>query len=186
MPDRRIVIPPGYEESSQWVLGQFAAQMDDQWRRLRDGLGKLHVSQLEWQWRRGMNTVGMLLAHMAIAEVYWMNVAVAGMAGTQSGEDATKDILGIGLDDDGMPLATDGRHPAALEGKAFEFYVGLIDAARAATHKVLQSWTDADLELTYPLRDFQVSRHWTVYHALEHFCGHAGQILMLKHMMMEE
>ncbi|MBU0983808.1 MAG: hypothetical protein KKA42_08060, partial [candidate division Zixibacteria bacterium] len=48
----------------------------------------------------------------------------------------------------------------------------------------MKKWKDKDLDELYQLgKKTQASKTATVYHVLEHFCGHAGQILMLKHMM---
>ena len=58
----------------------------------------------------------------------------------------------------------------------------MLDAARASTHGVLRTWRDADLRSTFVLRDRTISREWTIYHVLEHFSGHFGQILLLIHM----
>src|SRR6266705_1799597 len=49
------------------------------------------------------NSIGMLLAHIAIVEVFWTRLAL---------EDRpmpfeVHDVLGMGLDDDGMPLKAD-------------------------------------------------------------------------------
>ena len=59
----------------------------------------------------------------------------------------------------------------------------LLDKARASTHDVLRTWSDDDLASTYANGDRTISREWTVYHVLEHFSGHYGQILLLKHLM---
>ncbi len=59
----------------------------------------------------------------------------------------------------------------------------MIDKAREATHATLRQWSDEGLDETYPLGEETFSRGWTVYHIVEHFIGHAGQILLLKHML---
>jgi hypothetical protein len=87
------------------------------------------------------------------------------------------------MDDDGLPLAADGVHPGTLGGKVLGDYLRMLDAARSASHQELRHWRDADLATTYRRRDRLISREWTLYHVLEHFCGHHGQILLLKHLM---
>jgi hypothetical protein len=59
----------------------------------------------------------------------------------------------------------------------------MVEAARATTDTELRGWRDADLASTYSFRDRLISREWTVYHVLEHFCAHHGQIQLLKHLM---
>jgi hypothetical protein len=92
-------------------------------------------------------------------------------------------IIGIAMDDDGLPLAADGRHPATLAGKSLADYLGMMDAARAASNRELAAWRDAELGGCYSLGDRRISREWTAYHVLEHFAAHLGQILLVKHLM---
>jgi hypothetical protein len=48
----------------------------------------------------------------------------------------------------------------------------------------MKTWSDRDLNKQFVLgKKWQFSRVWVVYHVLEHFASHLGQILMLKHMM---
>jgi uncharacterized damage-inducible protein DinB len=70
-----------------------------------------------------------------------------------------------------------------LKGWTLTDYLRALDAARAATHEVLRGWRDADLLSTYELRGRTHSYEWTLYHVLEHFAGHYGQILLLEHLM---
>jgi uncharacterized damage-inducible protein DinB len=183
MKERRLHLPQGYDTSSLRVVALFAAQLDDQLRRLKEAIAELNTTHLEWQPGPGTNTVGMLLAHVAIAEVYWTNIAPLGMPLEPDGDNLILKTIGIRMDDDGLPLKPDGRHPATLSGKSLADYVNMLDKMRAATHAALGNWLDADLETAYPLRDMTVTRSWTLYHVLEHFANHYGQILMLKHLM---
>jgi hypothetical protein len=124
----------------------------------------------------------MLVAHLAVVDVWWMRIAPRETPEADH-ERITREIAGIGMDDDGLPLSPGGRHPSSLAGKTAQEYMRMEDAARAATHQELRAWRDTDLATTYSLRDRIISREWTVYHVLEHFCGHHGQILLLKHLM---
>ena len=87
------------------------------------------------------------------------------------------------MDDDGLPLASDGGHPLTLAGRTLADYARMLDAARAVAHRELRQWRDADLESTFTLRDRVIAREWVVYHVLEHFAGHYGQVLLLRHWM---
>ena len=42
---------------------------------LAKDLKDITPAELQWQLRPGMNTIGMLLAHLAIVEVFWLHVA---------------------------------------------------------------------------------------------------------------
>jgi len=180
---RKLDIPSGYSPTNQRMVGLFAAQLDNQSWRLKKDLDGLTTEHLEWQSRPGMNTIGMLLAHFAIVELFWINVATHEIPLEPDGDDLIKRITGIRMDDDGLPLKEVGKHPQSLAGRSLEDYWKMLDAARAEVHNELGKWTDSDLERTFALRDKQITRSWTVYHVLEHFAAHYGQILMLKHMM---
>ena len=160
-------------------IGSFLVQMDDQNRRLLEDTAGATVDELSWQSQPGMNTIGMLLAHIAIVEVFWLALA----------NDATADcmsVLGIGEDDDGIPLAEDGAPPAALAGKDLAFFAELLQKARSNSYAIGRAWSAADLE-----RRFQRTRkdgntwtfnvRWVLYHVLEHLAGHYGQVNLLRH-----
>lgn len=159
----------------------FVAQMDDQSRNLTKDTRGASVEELAWQPARGMNTIGMLLAHHAIVEAYWIQVATTG----NSEFDSTP-LLGIGTDDDAMPLPDDGLPPDTLAGKPLAFFDDLLARARANTKQVVSRFSDADLDKVWTLhrkngdkREFSV--RWILYHILEHEAGHYGQINLLRH-----
>lgn len=182
MKKREIRIPRGYDTKTQSRIGLFAAQLDDQLKLLKTAVGDLTVEQLEWQYRPGMNTVGMLLAHIAVAEVWWLRVAHYGLPWEGDGEKIIKKICGF--EDDGLPLPEDGRHPEMLKGMTVKQYLDVLSKARRGSHRELKNWKDRDLDKIYTsYYKRQISYAWTLYHVLEHFAGHFGQILMLKHMM---
>ncbi len=180
MQERSLPLSDRYDPKTQRVLRYEAAQLDDQLRDLQDVVAGLHVEHLQWQPEPGRNTIGMLLAHIAVAEVFWMQVAAAGPHGTPEAEGRVKEVIGIAGHEDGMPLAACGAHPASLAGMRIEDYLAMLADAREATHATLSSWQDEDLVQTYVLEDDRISRAWTVYHVLEHLSSHLGQIRLLK------
>ena len=93
-----------------------------------------------------------------------------------------REILGIGADDDGI---TDrgSAFPAALRGRSAATYTALLRTARASVGEVMRAWNDADLERTVSGPRGTVSWRWILYHALEHFAGHLGQVLLIKHQL---
>jgi hypothetical protein len=60
MSKREVKIPKGYDAKTQKKVGLFAAQLDDQLKRLKNNVRGLTVKQLEWQQKPGLNTIGML------------------------------------------------------------------------------------------------------------------------------
>ena len=180
--ERILVVPAGYDPAANPRVASFAAQLDDQLALLKRNTADLDVRHLEWQPHLGVNTIGMLMAHLAIVDIWWMRIAPRETPEADH-ERITREIAGIGMDDDGLPLSPGGRHPSSLAGMTVQSYLGMLDAARGVTHQELRAWPDADLSRTYSFRDRTISREWTVYHVLEHFCSHHGQILLLKHLM---
>lgn len=180
---RTLPLPERFDPETQGMLALFASQLEDQTERLREAVKSLTVDQLEYQPTPGMNTIGMLIAHIAVAEAYWMVISTTAIASREDAEEKVREIIGIRMDDDGLPLPENGTHPEALRGKTIDEYLTFMDRARVATLNVLSGWKDKELELTYEIRDRKISRSWTIYHILEHLCGHFGQILMLRHMI---
>jgi uncharacterized damage-inducible protein DinB len=185
MKDHALPFPDGYDKDTQPMTAMFAVQLDDQLYKLKKSVEGLTVEQLEWQLKTGMNTIGMLLAHIAVAETFWTQVAPAGIPHKTEGDKVIKDIIGIGGEDDGLPLPESGKHPETLAGKTLEDYLSMLDKCRAATHNVLQTWKDEDLDTTFVIEDYSFSRSWTLYHILEHLSAHLGQVLLLKHIMVD-
>ena len=187
MESHELKLPDGYDLGHQKILAYFAAQLDAQLEQLKKSVKDLTVAQSEWQSRPGMNTIGMLLAHNAIVEAFWISVAAAGFQPKPDGEKIIRDLIGLSGDDDGIPLADDGQHPETLKGKTLEEYLAMLDTARLASHRMLQSWSDDSLTTAYVLEEkYEFTRAWTVYHVLEHFIGHLGQIRLIKHLMAKE
>lgn len=175
--NRTLVPPPG---SRSKETGLYLAMLDDQTRLLRQAIGDLSREELEWQPVPGQNTIGMLLTHLALVELYWIQVGVAGRTEEEADADCAR-ILGIGINADGLPLEADGLPPAGLAGKDLAFFHQINDVAREHTSSILRDLSDADLERRFqsPRADYNV--RWVLYHVLEHFSWHFGQVLLLRH-----
>lgn len=159
----------------------FVSQMDDQNSRLVDATRDISPEELDRQPGPGMNSIGMLLAHLAIVEVVWAQIGLLGM-----GDIDPHPVLGLGQDDDGMPLPPDGRVPANLTGRTFAYYEDLLERARVYFKDAASKLSGADLdrEITRARPDGSkrtFSTRWVLYHSLEHIAGHRGQILLLRH-----
>jgi hypothetical protein len=141
----------------------------------------LTPAQLEWQPTPDSNTVGMLLTHLALAEVHLGQV---GLRGEKDGH--VRDVLGIGVDDDGMPIEQFGGPPAALAGKPITFFADLLARANAHTRAACATLDDVQLaeEITRPPRpdgSYRVfDRRWVLHHLVEHMAQHLGQIQVLR------
>jgi hypothetical protein len=96
-------------------------------------------------------------------------------------------VLGIDGDDDGMPLAANGRPSAALRGRTLAWYRKLHDRARRFAANTAKRMTAADLRRTLDRQrpdgtPVKITVRWIPYHVLEHQAGHYGQMLLLRHL----
>jgi uncharacterized damage-inducible protein DinB len=183
MNEARLKIPDGYNPETQRTVGIFAAQLDDLLARLKRAVAGLTVEQLEWQLHAGMNTIGMLLAHNAVVETFWLMVAPKGLPVEPDGNERIKEIIGIRGNEDGLPLPPEGTHPESLSGKTLDEYLAMLDTARTVVHGELRTWTDDGLDTFFNVEDYRISRAWVLYHVLEHLAAHVGQVLILMHIM---
>lgn len=174
-----IVSPPGYASRE---AGSFMEQLDDLSRRLAEDLAGITVDEFAWQPEPGMNTIGMLLEHTAIVEVYWTQVGPLGLT-----SHATDDILGIDIDHDGLPLPVGAAAPEWLRTKTLGHYHDVLAKARAYAKAAATPLTDADLDRTVSRTrrngDHEtMNLRWILYHMVEHFAGHYYQINTLRHL----
>ncbi len=181
MNTRQLIFPRGFDIKTQKQVGRFVAEMDDQLVKLKKAVKDLTVEQLEWQQRPGMNTVGMLLAHLALVEIWWIKLAPAEMPWLPEGKAQIQKICGF--EDDGLPLPPDGVHPSYIIGYTAEKYLLTLDKCRRVVKTELKKWRDKELGKFYKAGKNRITCDWTLYHVLEHFAGHFGQILLLKHLM---
>ena len=168
---------PGMQSKA---VGLFLWQLDDQTRRLKEDTRGATSEELAWQPAPGMNTMGMLLAHIALVEAGWIGAAALGLEWTKI------DVLPVTWPDSGIPLPADAAPPAALRGKDLAFFDDVLDRARDFTRKALAPLADSDLDRRFHRRradgsEFEGNVGWAIYHVLEHEAGHYGQIGLLRH-----
>lgn len=173
-----LPLPKGFRSRE---AASFVAQMEELTERMTRDLARITPAELAWQSKRGHNTIGMLFAHCAIVEMFWMAIAVG-----RWDEGLSAKVLGVGVDDDGMPLAADGAPPRTLRGWALRDYTRLLSRARKFVVREAKGLTDADMDrhIARQRRDGSrsvVSVRWILYHVLEHLAGHYGQMLLLRH-----
>lgn len=180
MKAHEVPVPAGYDATTQARIVYMAGQLDDQLRRLKESVAGLDREALAWQIAPGRNTIGMLLAHIAVAEVWWIQAGAKGIRELDEVNRIVKGVIGIRADEDGLPLPEGAGHPEALADFDPEDYLALIDKGRLATHIALRGWTDAELDEPFQLKDRMVTKGWILYHVLEHMVAHYGQILLLQ------
>ena len=171
--------PPGFRSET---IGRFLWQMDGQRRALITDTRGLTPEVLGWQPAPGMNSIGMLLAHIAYAENHLTQIGLEAKATSD-----TTSAIGISEEEEGMPLA-DGAPPSpALAGRDLAWFDGLLERARLHTRRIAMTLAETDLarEVRRKRPDgseriFNVG--WVLYHILEHEAGHHGQINLLRHL----
>jgi len=174
-----LPVPAGYRPGVSPVVGATAAQLDALLATLAARVGEATPEQLEWQLRPGVNTIGMLLAHLAIAEVYWVSMAAGGGGSDEEAGRTVESVLGIRMEDDGMPMPADATPPASLAGRTAAGYLELLRRAREETHRVLRRLDDRQLAEIRTVDGREISLGWVLYHLVEHFAYHLGQISLL-------
>ena len=175
--------PPGFRSEA---VGRFLWQMDEQRRRLIKDTRDLSAKELAWQPAPGMNTIGMLLAHIAYAENHLAQVGLEGKP-----ESDPKTAIGISEEEEGMPLDEGAPPSPAVTGRELAWFDGLLVRSRDYTRRVAMALADADLgrEVRRKRPDgservFNVG--WVFYHMLEHEAGHHAQVNLLRHLMRAE
>ena len=181
---QRLLLPVPARARSREVAS-FFAQLDDLSRRMYADLADCTPAELAWQPAPGRNTVGMLLAHCALVEVFWLAVMNHDVPPAEW-DRMMRRALAFDPEGDGMPLPPGGAPPRALKGWTLARHAKLHDRARAWARKAASRWTDAQLA-----RPFRRTRHdgtlrvtsgrWVLYHLVEHLAGHYGQVLLLRH-----
>ena len=174
-----IVPEPGFASPTAALK---LAEIADLHAKLERAIRELSPEALAWQPAPGSNTIGMLVAHIALNEVHLGQV---GLRGERDGH--VMDVIGIGPDDDGLPIEDfGGRPPAALDGKPAVFFLDLL--ARALTHtrdaaRPLRETTLGEEIVRPPRPDGSVrvfDRRWILHHMVEHAAHHLGQVNTLR------
>ena len=123
----RILEPAAGAKSK--LVGLFLCQLDDQSRRLTEDTRGATPEELAWQPAPGMNTIGMLLAHIAVVEASWIGRGLHGL------DDLAAGVLPIGREETGMPMPEHAAPPAFLKGKSLAFFDDLLQRSRAYTRR---------------------------------------------------
>jgi uncharacterized damage-inducible protein DinB len=178
-----LKVPKGYRNTS---AAEYLAQLDDLTRRMFEDLKGAKKDELAWQSEPGHNTIGMLITHLAIVEVWW--TLVAQKRGTR---EAIEAVLGFDGDHDGLPLKPGAKAPKALAKLTLKDFEKMMKVARAFVTKHAKTLRDGEMD-TYIERTRwdgkkqKVTPRWILYHVVEHFSGHYGQILLLRHQYKDE
>ena len=177
---RTVVVPPAGFRSEPVARALWA--LDEQSRKLVADTRGLTPGELAWQPAPGTNTMGMLLAHIAVAEAHLTAIGLEALPDSD-----VRAVIGIGMEEEGLPLAAGAPPSPALAGQPVGFFHELLRRARENTRRVARELADADLvrEVVRQRPDattrvFDVG--WVLYHMLEHEAGHHAQVNQLRHL----
>ena len=140
-------------------LGRFYQGWERYQRLLTDAVAPLSAEQLALAAAPSLRPVGVLVAHIIAARVYWFHQVL------REGDAALAPLRT--WDDDGAPARSAAELTSGLEATW-----QLIDSC-------LERWTSGMLDNTFVTRrDRTVTRQWVVWHVVEHDLHHGGELFL--------
>lgn len=150
-------------------IGLLLATLEDGSREWREELGEPTPGALRWQPFPNGHSIGTLILHIAHAEAWWIEEALAGRKLTS---EEKRDLLHDETHQD------DVMWPTPPEWTCAEFFDRL-DRVRKRTAETLRSVTGPDR--TVVLSDeYSTSVRWIVAHLVQHESYHGGQAVLLR------
>ena len=108
-----------------------------------------------------------------------MNILLEAPEGYDPSTQAIVGLMAAGFDDQFM------RVEPTLAGLEVE-HLEWLERSRVATHTLLKTWDDRSLDKIMTTGQVNLSHRWVLYHLIEHFSAHFGQILMLLHCLRDQ
>ncbi len=138
------------------IFLRFSAEKLNQFSsRIIDCLGRLSYEQIWWRGSKNENAAGNLVLHLCGNVRQWIGAGVAGKADIRAREEEFR----------------------AAGGPGAEELAGRLRAAVAEALAVLDGLTAESLGRRITVQGYQVTVLEAVYHVVEHFAQHTGQIL---------
>ncbi len=162
---------PGYAPR----VGRYVAQMEEVRADLKREVTRLTIPQIDWHPDDHTESIGTLLLHLAGVEWSWIHEDIFGQPATGY----------PGSWDEAMPIR---QSVPQVQGRPVPDYLDHLDMIRAETLRVLQGFTDADLDRRvgeapppgWEAGSLLYSIDWILWHILEHEAIHVGQIELLR------
>ena len=126
-------------------------------RKIEAAIGRLSTADLWWRPSPGSNSVGNLILHLAGNTRQWI-------------------VHGLGGAEDRRQRASEFER---TEGLGATELLALLRQSTAAADRVLRDLDPADLLAERHIQGLAVTGFGAVYHVVEHFSMHTGQILYL-------
>jgi uncharacterized damage-inducible protein DinB len=147
-PDSASNAPAEFIEASRTLL------MEDYLPKLREFTALISEEDVWWRPNRASNSVGNLLLHMSGSLRQWI---VGGVGGESNERDRDSEF-------------------SAKEGPSLAELMELVETTAAAVDRTLAQLGESSLKDRITVQRFSVTRLHAVYHAIEHFGYHLGQI----------
>lgn len=128
-------------------------------KHLVTSITPLSAEQLALRSTPTLRSIGNLAAHIIAGRVSWFHLNMG------EGDPSIRPLV-----------AWDDVDP--VQQSAAELVQGL-EATWNIVHDCLARWTPADLDKTFPSRNYGVqSRQWIIWHVLEHDLHHGGELFL--------
>jgi uncharacterized damage-inducible protein DinB len=158
MPLRAVLMSSAASDLGPQFLARARYYLATEFRtKLRSSVQALPPGALWWRPNEQSNSVGNLLLHLAGNVRHWI---VSGVGGAPSTRDRAGEF-------------------GARSGPGAGELLALLDAALADADRVLSGLTAADLLEQRTIQGRQVTVLEAVFHVVEHFAQHLGQIILV-------
>ena len=156
-------------------IGRYVAQLAEVRGDLKQEVTSLSIAQVDWHPDEQTESIGTLLLHLAGVEWSWIHEDIFGRPDSEY----------PGSWDEAMPIR---QSVPQVQGRPVAAYLEHLDAIRAETLRVLQGFTDADLDRHvgevpppgWEPGSLLYSIDWILWHIVEHEATHVGQIELLR------
>jgi uncharacterized damage-inducible protein DinB len=146
-------------------IGRFLWVMEDIRTVTKRVVAGIDPTVLDWAPSPALNSIGTLLAHIAIVEADWLYTEVLE-------QDFPPEIAAL------LPPTSrdpDG-HLTRVHGRAVAEHLAVLDAVRARLLAVFLPMSPAEYRRVRHLPDYDVTPEWCLYHLAEHEAAHRGEI----------
>ena len=130
----------------------------------------LTTKELDWQYKKGWNTIGALLSHIAALQHYFRIIYIEKRAMTLVENDWLIPALDMGI-----------YLPSLISGKSISNYLNELNHSQDRFLKSLSALTFEDFSYILPNNDYgeRCNLAWILFHMVEDEIYHRGQISIL-------
>jgi uncharacterized protein DUF4440/DinB family protein len=163
----RLVLEPIADDPE---VGRWLAALEDGRRDTLRELKGVTPEMVDWYPEAPLNSIGVLLYHIALIEADWVVTEILGLDDYPHG---LKSLL---------PWADrdDTGHLSRIDGQALDAHMERLQGVREFVLERLRPMSNADFHRVRPLPDYDVAPDWAVHHILQHEAEHRSHIAWLR------